>query len=139
MPHMQHIDELIREYFLFRGFTNALKWFDFDVKLDKDKGFRVSGTLLYTSLIFPDRNYSAHKILHLIQWLIKIFETCLSLLNINYSNETGFFLKVDKLVDQILQLVYSYDLSTIRELWSHFENKLFSKLDQDISYGLYNV
>lgn len=44
---------------------------------------------------------------------------------------------MDKLVEQILQLVYSYDLSTIRELWSHFENKLFSKLDQDISYGLY--
>uniref|UniRef100_A0A2S2PDZ9 WD repeat-containing protein 91 n=1 Tax=Schizaphis graminum TaxID=13262 RepID=A0A2S2PDZ9_SCHGA len=83
MPHMQHIDELIREYFLFRGFTNALKWFDFDVKLDKDKGFRV-----------------------------------------------------DKLVEQILQLVYSYDLSTIRELWTHFENKLFSKLDQDISYAV---
>jgi len=39
---MQHIDELIREYLLFRGFTNALKWFDFDSKLDKDKGFRVS-------------------------------------------------------------------------------------------------
>jgi len=56
MPHMQHIDELIREYFLFRGFTNALKWFDFDVKLDKDKGFRVSGILLYTKLIFLDRN-----------------------------------------------------------------------------------
>jgi len=44
---------------------------------------------------------------------------------------------VDKLVEQILQLVYSYDLSTIKELWTHFENKLFSKLDQDISYGLY--
>lgn len=39
---MQHIDELIREYLLFRGFTNTLKWFDADVKLDKDKGFRVS-------------------------------------------------------------------------------------------------
>jgi len=47
MPHMQHIDELIREYFLFRGFTNALKWFDFDVKFDKDKGFRVSDTPMY--------------------------------------------------------------------------------------------
>ncbi|XP_025406145.1 WD repeat-containing protein 91 [Sipha flava] len=83
MPHMQHIDELIREYLLFRGFTNALKWFDFDAKQDKDKGFRV-----------------------------------------------------DKLVEQILQLVYSYDLTTIRELWLHFENKLFSKLDQDISYAV---
>ncbi|XP_050436950.1 WD repeat-containing protein 91 isoform X2 [Adelges cooleyi] len=80
MPHMQHIDELIREYFLFRGFTNSLKWFDYDVKADKDKGFRV-----------------------------------------------------DKLVEQITQLVYSYDLATIRDLWSHFENKLFSKLDQDVS------
>jgi len=67
MPHMQHIDELIREYLLFRGFTNALKWFDFDVKLDKDKGFRVSGILLYTNFIFLNRNYAAHKIMHLVQ------------------------------------------------------------------------
>lgn len=54
MPHMQHIDELIREYLLFRGFTNALKWFDFDVKLDKDKGFRVSKfyILVYVYIIY---------------------------------------------------------------------------------------
>lgn len=46
---MQHIDELIREYLLFRGFTNALKWFDFDTKLDKDKGFRVSKLCWHTA------------------------------------------------------------------------------------------
>lgn len=116
---MQHIDELIREYLLFRGFTNALKWFDFDVKLDKDKGFRVSKfyILKYIILIY-----------------IYVYDILIQMSNFNWKLIS--FIQVDKLVDQILQLVYSYDLSTIRELWSHFENKLFSKLDQDISYGL---
>lgn len=57
MPHMQHIDELIREYLLFRGFTNALKWFDNDVKLDKDKGFRVSKILVYSLFKFEISSY----------------------------------------------------------------------------------
>nr|XP_026495472.1 WD repeat-containing protein 91 [Vanessa tameamea] len=41
MAHIQLIDELVREYLLFRGFTTAVKAFDNDLKSDKDKGFRV--------------------------------------------------------------------------------------------------
>jgi len=67
MPHMQHIDELIREYFLFRGFTNALKWFDFDVKLEKDKGFRVSDIIL----LFVNTNDAAQNIMYLLQLVIR--------------------------------------------------------------------
>ncbi len=37
--------ELVRDYLLFRGFTNTLKSFDAELKLDKDKKFRVSGVI----------------------------------------------------------------------------------------------
>lgn len=41
MAHIQYIDELIKEYMTFRGFTNTLKSFDIDLKSDKDKSFRA--------------------------------------------------------------------------------------------------
>lgn len=41
MAHIQYVDSLIREYMLFRGFSNSLKIFDTELKSDKDKGFRV--------------------------------------------------------------------------------------------------
>lgn len=41
MAHLQMIDELVREYLLFRGFIGTVKSFDVDLKNDKDKGFRV--------------------------------------------------------------------------------------------------
>lgn len=41
MAHIQYVDSLIREYMLFRGFSNTLKTFDTELKTDKDKGFRV--------------------------------------------------------------------------------------------------
>uniref|UniRef100_A0A182NCM5 ARMC9 CTLH-like domain-containing protein n=1 Tax=Anopheles dirus TaxID=7168 RepID=A0A182NCM5_9DIPT len=41
MAHIQYIDGLIREYILFRGFSNTLKAFDNELKSDKDKSFRV--------------------------------------------------------------------------------------------------
>jgi hypothetical protein len=50
MTHIQYIDELIREYLLFRGFAGTLKMFDIELKQDKEKGFRVS--LLATTTMF---------------------------------------------------------------------------------------
>ncbi|XP_073946911.1 WD repeat-containing protein 91-like [Choristoneura fumiferana] len=41
MAHVQFVDELVREYLLYRGFTTTVKVFDTDLKADKDKGFRV--------------------------------------------------------------------------------------------------
>lgn len=38
----QVIDEMLKEYLLFRGFTGTLKSFDAELKADKDKSFRVS-------------------------------------------------------------------------------------------------
>ena len=35
------LDDLIKEYLLFRGFTSTLKAFENDIKGDKDKSFKV--------------------------------------------------------------------------------------------------
>ena len=42
MSCIQQMDELVKEYLLFRGFTGTLKALDVDLKSDKDKAFRVS-------------------------------------------------------------------------------------------------
>ena len=39
---VQALDEIIKEYLLFRGFANTLKTFEGELKVDKDKSFRVS-------------------------------------------------------------------------------------------------
>ncbi|KAG5873290.1 hypothetical protein JTB14_028406 [Gonioctena quinquepunctata] len=76
MAHTQFLDEIIREYLIFRGFGNTLKAFDADLKGDKLKSFRP-----------------------------------------------------DKIVDQIMQFISNYDLASTRELWSHLNRHLFSKLE----------
>ncbi|KAJ1963104.1 hypothetical protein IWQ62_003318 [Dispira parvispora] len=40
MDSVQYVDELIREYLVFRGFTTTLRAFETDVRTDKDEGFR---------------------------------------------------------------------------------------------------
>lgn len=80
MAHLQYVDELVREYLLFRGFSTTLKTFDAELKADKDKGFRV-----------------------------------------------------DKLVDQLTQHIYSYDLVALRELWAHLDHKIFTRLEQEFT------
>jgi len=42
MSCIQQMDELVKEYLLFRGFSATLKALDADLKSDKDKAFRVS-------------------------------------------------------------------------------------------------
>ena len=38
---VQVIDDILKEYLLFRGFTSTLKAFDAELKADRDKSFRV--------------------------------------------------------------------------------------------------
>lgn len=35
------LDDVIKEYLVFRGFSNTLKSFESDLKADKDKSFKV--------------------------------------------------------------------------------------------------
>lgn len=76
MAHVQYMEELIREYLVFRGFATTLKHFDNELKSDKEKSFRV-----------------------------------------------------DKIIEQLMQLISSYDLNGIRELWAHFDSHIFVKLE----------
>ncbi|XP_043488246.1 WD repeat-containing protein 91 [Polistes fuscatus] len=76
MSHIQYVDELVKEYLLFRGFSQTLKAFDNDLKTEKEKGFRV-----------------------------------------------------DKIVDQLMQYIFTYDLTSLRELWGHLDIRLFSRLE----------
>ncbi|XP_066586172.1 WD repeat-containing protein 91 [Prorops nasuta] len=80
MSHIQYVDELVKEYLLFRGFSQTLKAFDNDLKAEKEKGFRV-----------------------------------------------------DKIIDQLMQYIYNYDLTSLRELWGHLDLKLFSRLENYFS------
>ncbi|XP_024889193.1 WD repeat-containing protein 91 [Temnothorax curvispinosus] len=76
MSHVQYVDELVKEYLLFRGFSQTLKAFDNDLKAEKEKGFRV-----------------------------------------------------DKIIDQLMQYIYNYDLTSLRELWGHLDTRMFCRLE----------
>lgn len=45
------LDETVREYLVYRGFTNTLKQFELEKKDDKDKGFRVREAKASCSLV----------------------------------------------------------------------------------------
>ena len=45
------LDDLIKEYLIYRGFTATLKCFDGDLKNDKSKSFKVSLLLLCVVLV----------------------------------------------------------------------------------------
>ncbi|KAF9153127.1 WD repeat-containing protein 91 [Linnemannia schmuckeri] len=56
MNSIQHIDELVKEYLLFRGFTNSYKAFEADSKTDKDRGFQADKIIeeLFSSIAAMD-------------------------------------------------------------------------------------
>ena len=74
------MDELVKEYLLYRGFNQTLKSFEHDLKNDKDRCF-----------------------------------------------------KADKITDQLLSYVYSYDLNGLLDYWSYLDHKFFSKITLKLS------
>ena len=50
MASTMRMDELVKDYLLFRGFNATLKTLENELKNDKDKGFRVCNcSIKYTS------------------------------------------------------------------------------------------
>lgn len=39
------------------------------------------------------------------------------------------YCQVDKIVDQLMQYIYNYDLASLRELWGHLDARMFSRLE----------
>ncbi|XP_034048332.1 WD repeat-containing protein 91 isoform X2 [Thalassophryne amazonica] len=74
---VERMDEYVREYLMYRGFTNALKHLDTDIKADKEKGFRV-----------------------------------------------------DKIIEQLQHLVFTFDLSGLKEYWLYLDRRLFCRLEE---------
>jgi len=37
--------------------------------------------------------------------------------------------QVDKIIDQLMQYIYTYDLTSLRELWGHFDTRMFCRLE----------
>ncbi|GAB0088290.1 WD repeat-containing protein 91 [Sergentomyia squamirostris] len=83
MAHVQYVDGLIREYMLFRGFSNSLKAFDNELKSDKDRSFRV-----------------------------------------------------DKIIDKITHCINIQDLNGLREIWTHLDGFLFTKLEHSYTVAV---
>lgn len=53
------LDDAIKEYLVFRGFTNTLKQFESEKKDDKDKNFRVKQADCTGKRQFPYMNFFA--------------------------------------------------------------------------------
>ncbi|XP_061149340.1 WD repeat-containing protein 91 [Syngnathus typhle] len=73
---VERTDEHVREYLIYRGFTNTLKHLDSEIKADKEKGFRV-----------------------------------------------------DKIIDQLLQFIHSFELSGLKDYWLYLDRRLFCRLE----------
>jgi hypothetical protein len=77
---ISHMDELVKEYLLFRGFNATFKAFEHDLKQDKDRSFRA-----------------------------------------------------DKITDQLLQYIYSHDLTNLIDYWSYLDQRYFSRISLKVS------
>ncbi|KAF5292438.1 hypothetical protein FQA39_LY13985 [Lamprigera yunnana] len=57
------------------------------------------------------------------------FSTTVKAFDIDLKSDKEKSFRVDKIVDQLLQFVNNYDLISLRELWAHLDNHMFTKLE----------
>lgn len=82
MAQVAYLDSMLREYLIFRGYSNTLKALDVEQRNEKDQHFRA-----------------------------------------------------ERLIEHFNAAVQTSDLKTLRTLWLHLENNLFSKLDHTYATG----
>lgn len=93
MENMQYAEELVREFLVFRGFTNTLQAFDSELSTDIGKGFQVDKIMdLIFSVYVP--KFQAEKLVGLFCF----FKQCLS-----SSSETVLLTTLSKLEVSILR------------------------------------
>ncbi|RXI08331.1 hypothetical protein DVH24_022475 [Malus domestica] len=93
MENMQYAEELVREFLVFRGFTNTLQAFDSELSTDIGKGFQVDRIMeLIFSVYVP--KFQADKLVGLFSF----FKLCLS-----SSSETVLLSTLSKLEVSILR------------------------------------
>jgi len=67
----------------------------------------------------------------LLQILFRGFTSTIRAFDSDLKNEKEKGFRVDKILDQINQLVVTHDLTGLTELWKHFETKIFSRLENN--------
>ncbi|RXH95158.1 hypothetical protein DVH24_024842 [Malus domestica] len=93
MENMQYAEELVREFLVFKGFTNTLQAFDSELSTDISKGFQVDRIMeLIFSVYVP--KFQAEKLVGLFSF----FKQCLS-----SSSETVLLTTLSKLEVSILR------------------------------------
>lgn len=93
MENMQYAEELVREFLIFRGFTNTLQVFEMELSTDIGKGFQVDKILdLIFSIYIP--KFQAEKLVGLLSF----FKQCFSLVS-----EAALFSTLSKLEVSILR------------------------------------
>lgn len=61
--------------------------------------------------------------------LFRGFSSTLKSLDTELKNDKDKSFRVDKLLDQLIQLVHSHELQALRDLWTHLNNHLFRNLE----------
>ena len=44
--------------------------------------------------------------------------------------------QVDRVIDQLLQFITTYDILSLKELWAHLDQRMFSKLEHEYALGI---
>lgn len=105
MDNLQYAEELVREFLVFRGFTNTLQAFDSELSTDIGKAFQVDKIIdLIFSVYVP--KFQAEKLVGLLNF----FKRCLS-----SSSESVFIDTLCKLEVSILRYYIVYAVQSGRK------------------------
>ena len=68
-----NLDLFVKEYLIFRGFIQSAKQFDTELKVDRDKGFRVSLFKLHSFLVVSASFAKYCVVLNFYQYIFHLF------------------------------------------------------------------
>ena len=113
---METVDEALREYLLFRGFTHTLRTFEAELRHDKDKAFQVTTTLFIISSSIPLYNRKISPYLFVFAAPSPTYPSLKR--------------KSTKIVNQIFVHVTAFELGGLCEFWDHLSKRFFSRLER---------
>lgn len=103
MENMQYAEELVREFLVFRGFTNSLQAFEKELTTDIGSGFEVDRILdLIFSVYIP--KFQAKDLVNLLSFLKQCFS----------SSDTAILAALSKLDVSILRYYIIYAIQANR-------------------------
>ena len=104
MENIQYAEELVREFLVFRGFTNTLQTFESELGTDIGKGFQVDKILdLIFSVYVP--KFQAEKLVGLLSFFKKCFSS---------ASETVLITTLSKLEVSILRYYIAHAIQSGR-------------------------